>query len=61
MVLDLDQFSIRRRLGQAEDRTVVNPWVARDDAVGFARPKQDSRQYFHNRFLLLLSFLPLVQ
>src|ERR1051326_3925008 len=47
MVLDLYQRPISGRLGEPDDRAVINPWMARQDAVGFARFEQDSRQGLH--------------
>ena len=57
MVFDLDKLAVggpspRRsgfvhagsRLGEPENFTVINPRMAGDDAVGFARLQQNSRQ-----------------
>lgn len=37
MVFDLDEFAIGCGLGETKDRAVVNPGMARENAVGFTR------------------------
>ena len=37
MVFDLDEFAVGGGRGEAEDFAVINPRMAGDDAVGFAR------------------------
>ena len=37
MVLDLDQVAVGCGLREPEDGTVVDPWMAGEDSVGFAR------------------------
>ena len=44
VVLDLDEFAVGERRGDAQDFAVINPRMARDDAVGFARFEKNSRQ-----------------
>ena len=44
MVLDLHQFTVAGGPGQAQDRAVINPWMAGHDAVGFAGFQQHRRQ-----------------
>ena len=42
MILHLNHVAIGSGLCQAEDRAVINPWMAGDNAIGFARFEQDS-------------------
>jgi len=48
MVLDLDESAVSGRLGQPENGAVVDPRMARQDAIRFARFQEDSWQRFHN-------------
>jgi hypothetical protein len=44
MVFDLDKRAVGDGRGKAENFTVINPRMAGDDAVAFARFEQNSRQ-----------------
>ena len=47
VVFDLDQFAIRSRLCEPQDRAVINPGMPRHNAVGFASFEQDGGQRLH--------------
>src|SRR6187200_3351720 len=47
MIFDLDDIAVSRRLGETLDVAVINPGMSGEDAVGFTRAKQYSRQSLH--------------
>jgi len=51
MVLDLHQFAIGGGLREPQNRTMIYPRMAGQDAVGFTRLEQDSRQRLHSDHL----------
>jgi len=47
MILDLHEFAIGDRLGQAEHGPVIDPGMARDNAIGFAGFQEDGGEGLH--------------
>jgi hypothetical protein len=47
VILDLHEFAIGDRLGQAEYGAVIDPWMAGDNSVGFAGLQKDGGEGLH--------------